>query len=220
LTESRGVSVVGAGGHAKVVISTLRDAGFTIATVLDDDESRIGSEILGFRVEGTTQHLLEQDGSDAVLAIGDNSRRRQLAGRFSSVRWITVVHPTATVDPSVKIGHGTVVFAGAVIQAETTLGAHVIVNTGAMIDHDCLIGDFAHLGPGSHLAGTVEVREGAMLGIGGVVVPGTRIGSWTTVGAGAAVTRDLPAGVTAVGIPARPLRSGRRAGERGRGSTS
>jgi carbonic anhydrase/acetyltransferase-like protein (isoleucine patch superfamily) len=48
-------------------------------------------------------------------------------------------------------------------------------------------------------------EEGIFLGIGSSVIPGRRIGAWTTVGAGAAVIHDLPAQVTAVGVPAHVL---------------
>ena len=116
-----------------------------------------------------------------------------------------MVHPAAWVDLSVELGPGAVVFAGAVIQPRTVVGAHAIVNTAASIDHDCRIGRFAHLAPGVHLAGTVTVGDGAFLGIGTVAIPGVTIGEWTQVGAGAAVVRDLPARVRAVGVPARPL---------------
>jgi acetyltransferase-like isoleucine patch superfamily enzyme len=79
------------------------------------------------------------------------------------------------------------------------------VNTGATIDHDCIIGDYAHLAPGVHRAGSVQVGEGAFLGIGSVVIPGVKIGRWSTLGAGGVATRDLADGVVAVGVPARAL---------------
>jgi len=52
----------------------------------------------------------------------------------------------------------------------------------------------------------ITVADGAWLGGGAIVCPGVSIGENTVVGAGAVVTRDLPAGVVAVGNPARVLR--------------
>jgi acetyltransferase-like isoleucine patch superfamily enzyme len=83
------------------------------------------------------------------------------------------------------------------------LGEHVIVNHAASVDHDCVIGSFVHLAPGVRLAGGVTVEEGALVGIGAAALPGVRIGAGTVVGGGAAVVRDLPPHVTAVGVPAR-----------------
>lgn len=200
------VAVIGGGGHAKVVISTLRAAGVAVGAVFDDDSSRHGSELLGVPVRGPAAAAAGLDMRRAVLAIGDNRARRRLAEALGSeLEWLTVVHPRAWVDAGARLGAGTVVFAGAVVQPGAEIGAHAIVNTAASVDHDCRIGDFAHLGPGCRLCGGVTVGEGTLIGVGCSVVPGVTIGAWAAVGAGAAVVRDLPAEATAAGVPARPL---------------
>lgn len=196
------VHVIGSGGHAKVVISTLRASGYDVAAIWDDDSARAGVAVLGVRVSGTTAEC--PDGALAVLAIGSNRARRKVAAHLN-LRYATVVHPTAFVHESVVLGAGTVVFAGAVIQPDARIGEHVIVNTAASIDHDCDIGDFAHVAPGVRLSGTVTLGEGAFLGIGSSAVPGARVGDWAVVAAGGVVVHPVEAGVTAVGCPARPI---------------
>jgi sugar O-acyltransferase (sialic acid O-acetyltransferase NeuD family) len=198
------VIVIGAGGHGKVVVSTLLAAGVDVVGVFDDDEKKWGSEILGVPVTGPLAGA-EGHGHLAVLGIGNNEARQRLADQLG-IGWATAVHPNAWIHPSVRLGEGSVVFAGAVIQPDAILGKHVIVNTGALIDHDCEVGDYAHVAPGVQLAGGVRLGEGAFLGIGCSAIPGVRVGAWTTVGAGAAVVSDLPSGVMAVGVPAKPLR--------------
>jgi len=198
----------GAGGHAKVVLSTSLASGLVVDGLFDDDPQKQGAEILGVKVKGTIADAAREGPARGVLAIGDNRTRRVLAQRPQNKEWewLTLVHPKAYVHPSVRLGPGTVVFAGAVIQPDTRVGAHAIINTGATVDHDCHIGDFVHIAPGAHLAGDVIVEEGALVGIGAVVLPGVRIGAWTIVGAGAVVTEDLPPCVVAVGVPAKPLK--------------
>ena len=198
------VLVVGAGGHAKVVIATLRAAGHAIAGVLDDAPEPVGRTVLGIPVIGPIARLGDHDGP-AVLAIGSNRVRRRLAAAYPEANWLAVVHPSAVVDESVRVGEGAVVFAGAVVQPDTVVGRHAIVNTGATVDHDGRLGAFVHVGPGAHLSGNVMIGEGGFLGVGACAAPGTTIGAWATVGAGAAVVRDLPPNVTSVGVPARPL---------------
>ena len=207
--EESGVCVVGAGGHAKVVIATLLAAGARIRGAYDDRKSLWGQRILGVEVLGSLDSLDREASPAGVLAIGSNSLRRDLAERFAAARWLTAIHPAAFVDPSAEVGAGTVVFAGAVVQAGARLGRHCIVNTGATLDHDCELGDFSHLAPGSHVAGDARLGEGSLVGTGAAVIPGVRIGAWTTVGAGAVVVGDLPDGVTAVGVPARARSDGR-----------
>jgi sugar O-acyltransferase (sialic acid O-acetyltransferase NeuD family) len=199
------VVVVGSGGHAKVVIATAQAAGLDVAGIVDDDPATHGRRVLGVEVAGGSAAVLADPGVLAVLAIGSNRARARLAGT-ARCRFATIVHPSAVVHPTVLLAPGTVVFAGAVIQPDSVLGAHAIVNTSASIDHDCAIGDFVHVAPGVRLAGNVTLAEGVFLGIGSCAIPGVTVGAWTTVGAGASVVHDLPADVTAVGVPARPLR--------------
>ncbi len=201
IEKKDGIVVIGAGGHAKVVISTLVARGFSIEAVMDDDETKWGTD-----AQGTPVTRIERErGGSGIIGIGDNAQRRDMA-RALNFEWRTVVHPSAWVHPSAKLGRGTVVFAGAVVQPDAVIGEHVIVNTGATIDHDCIIEDYAHIAPGVHLAGSVHVGEGAFLGIGSGVIPGVKVGRWSTLGAGAMATRDVADGVVAVGVPARALR--------------
>lgn len=194
-----GVYVIGAGGHAKVVVSTLLAAGIPVDGLFDDDMQKIGSVILGVKVLGTLADAKALAPQSGVIGIGDNRARKRIAEEFAGWEWLSVVHPRAFVHPSVRIGPGTVVFAGAVIEPDAYLGAHVIINTGVTVDHDCVIQDFVHLAPGVHLAGSVVIEEGALLGVGAVAIPKVRVGSWAIVGAGEWLL------ATAIGVPARPV---------------
>jgi UDP-perosamine 4-acetyltransferase len=204
MAEFRKVVVLGASGHAKVVVATLRASGWDVVAAYDDDPSWLGGHVLGVPVIGPIQQWLAGQGERGVIAIGSNRARGVVAARLAGWCFATAVHPMAWVAPTARLGDGAVVFAGAIIQPDTTLGRHAIVNTGASIDHDCEIADLVHVGPGARLAGGVIVGEGAFIGIGAVVIPSVRIGAWATVGAGAAVVRDVPEAATVVGVPARP----------------
>lgn len=205
MNTDNNVAVIGAGGHAKVVISTLRAAGFEVVGVYDDDPSKQGHRVAEVPILGSVAQIHPGATEALVIAIGNNAQRRHVAERLSFVPWRTVVHPHAYVHESVKIGPGTVVFAGAVIQPDTIIGRHCIINTGATIDHDCSLGDFTHVAPGCHLAGEVDLAEGVFMGIGSVVIPGISIGEWTTVGAGGVVVTGLPPHQVAVGVPAKAV---------------
>jgi len=197
------IVVVGAGGHAKVAIATVRAAGGEVVAAYDDDPTRWGQQILGVPIKGPVSK--EEIGTGpAIIAIGNNQARRLLAQRLRA-KWVSVCHPDTTVHPSVSLGPGTVVFAGAVIQPDATIGAHSILNTAATVDHDCIVGDFVHIGPGVTLCGGVTVDEGVLLGVGAKVAPSVEIGPWSTAGAGAVCMVDVPGSTTVVGVPARPV---------------
>jgi sugar O-acyltransferase (sialic acid O-acetyltransferase NeuD family) len=200
-----GITVIGAGGHAKVVVATLQAAGHRVSAVFDDRAELWGTSLLGIPIHGPISKLETQPWRRAVIAIGDNSIRRRLAGRLNA-RWTTVVHPHALVDETARLGAGTVVFAGAVIQPDVRIGDHAIINTASSVDHDCVVGDFVHVAPGARLAGKVRLESDVFMGMGSSVIPGVTIGQRSVVGAGAVVITDLPADVVAVGVPARTTR--------------
>ncbi len=200
------VLVIGAGGHAKVVLSALMEAKADVAGIYDDDPFKLGTEVLGVPVLGAIGELRSVKGVVGVIGVGDNATRRRIAAQLPGTEWLTVVHPMAFVDESASLGLGTVVFAGAVIQPGARIGRHCIINTGATVDHDCVIGDFCHIAPGCNLGGAVTLAEGVFMGIGSVAIQNVSVGAWSTVGAGAAVVTYLPDRVVAVGVPARVRR--------------
>jgi len=197
------IVVVGAGGHAKVVIATVRAAGGDVIAVYDDDRARWGQQILGVPIKGPVSGD-EIGSTPAIIAIGNNRSRQAMTERVQA-QWVSVCHPNATVHPSVSLGPGTVVFAGVVIQPDATIGAHAILNTSASVDHDCIVGDFVHIGPGVSLCGGVTLDEGVLLGVGTKVAPNVEIGPWSTTGAGAVCVVDVARGTMVVGVPARSV---------------
>ncbi|MET7255619.1 acetyltransferase [Dyadobacter fermentans] len=191
--------IYGAGGHAKVAASILSACGKRVVGLFDDYWQDV--EWTGPCVPVAYDPLLMQN-EKLIIAIGNNSVRRQIAGRVAHP-FGTAIHPTAIVDRSVRLGQGVVVVHRAVIQVDCWIGNHVIVNTAAVVDHECIVGDFAHVGPGAVLCGGVRVGECTQVGAGSVVLPGVKIGRECMVGAGAVVVSDVSDYAKVAGNPAR-----------------
>lgn len=195
--------VIGAGGHAKVVIEAAVASGWDIAGV-------IGLHTDDYDVLG---HKVCLDASDIefdafIIAIGSNRIRLWEFERYRDAGYTAaiVIHPSAVVSPTADIGCGTFVAARAVVNPEAVIGENVILNTGSIVEHDVFIGDHSLIGPNSCLCGGCSVGMGVLLGVGANVRPGTTIGSWTVCGAGSAVVSDLGSGMVYAGVPARPIR--------------
>ena len=196
--------ILGGGGHGRVVAELAADLGLTDLAWLDDDPAAPGS--LGPLARCLEPELRQRYGQ-ALVALGRAPLRLQWLDQLQQLGYACppLVHPSAWVSPTAQLGAGTVVLPQAAVMAGAQLGQGCIVNTGASVDHDCVLADGVHICPGAHLAGAVRVGCGSWIGIGASVIQGLTIGGAVTVGAGAAVVHDLADGLTAVGVPARPL---------------
>jgi len=205
----KSIAIFGAGGHFKVIADAIEKQGvFEIDVVVDD--RRAGEVQLGRKVCSRDEFAAKGLGY-GVVAIGDNFKRskvaREIGERFPGFKFVSVIHPSASVARGAVIGDGAVVFAGAIVGPDARVGAHAIVNHGAQIDHDCVVGDFATLGPGAVLGGAVELGEYSSVLLGANVIHAVRIGAHTVVGAGATVLEDLPSHSVCFGAPAKKSRS-------------
>jgi acetyltransferase EpsM len=200
------VAVIGAGGHATVVVSTLLEAGYEVAGLFDDDLALNGQRVLGYEVLGKPEDTAARGLHYAIMGVGDNRARYQMVRRLPHLDCLTVIHPSAYVHGSSSLGHGTVVMMGCIIGPEATVGAHTIINTKVVVGHHCTLEDFVHIAGSSHLGGSTTVATGAFLGMGTIINPGKRVGAWATIGSGGVVVNDIPPHVTAVGVPARAIK--------------
>lgn len=213
--------IIGAGGHGREALEVVRamnaaSPAFELLGVLDDDPaaeitlSRIGTPLLG------PPEMLADIDACYVIGVGDSEARKRIALRVQDYgrEPANLIHPHASVGDDVELGPGTIINAGSRVTTYTSFGTHVHLNTNANIAHDSRLDDFVTISPGVSLAGTVHLHEGVTLFTNATVIPGRTIGAWTTVGAGAVVTRDLPAGVTAIGVPALTRKARRDASDR------
>lgn len=198
------ICVIGAGGHGKVAVRAAQASGVRVAAVFDDDPSKWNSFLYGAPVIGPVSSIRKHGCRSALLAIGDNTHRLELACELN-LPWATIVHPTAFVDDFARLGEGTLVLPGAVVQADAVVGDHAIINSNATIEHDCRICPGAHVSCRACLTGGVQVGRGVLIGAGAIVLPEVQVSDFARVGAGAVVTRDVPSATTVAGVPARIL---------------
>jgi sugar O-acyltransferase (sialic acid O-acetyltransferase NeuD family) len=203
--------LIGAGGHGRAVLDTLRDAGWPEpAGVLDDNPASAG--LPGIPLLGTlamAEALRRQGLAAAHVALGDNARRRALGEWLRSLGYALpeIRHPSAVIARSAHIGQGVVALPRVVVGAAATVGDHAILNTGCIVEHDCHLGEAVHIAPAATLGGGVRVGEEALVGLGASVKPGAAIGARAVVGVGAAVVKDVAEGSRVGGVPAVALRS-------------
>lgn len=205
---SKGVIVIGAGGHAKVCIELLHAMGNDVAYCVggpDSPDTCVGVPVL--KSDSFLLQLRKEGYASVFVAIGSNRLRQRLADTALEHGYslINAISPQAVISPSARFGNGIAVMAGAVINAEAVIEDLAIINTCASVDHDCRIGRAAHIAPQCGLAGNVTVGAGAFLGIGCKVIPEVRIGENVIIGAGGVVISDMGNETRAVGVPAKTI---------------
>lgn len=215
---TRKIALFGAGGFAREVLQVILDINETnpsappwqpVGFAVDPDFSK-KTDIHDLPILGSTEWLKANPEVNVVIAIGSSAARRRIANHISKVAsnsFATLVHPKAWIGRRVNIAPGTVICAGALITTDVTIGAHVHVNIGCTIGHDSALSDFVTLNPGTNISGNVSVETGAEIGTGSVIIPRADIGEWSIVGAGTVVTKPIPPNVTAVGAPAKVIKS-------------
>lgn len=204
------VIVLGAGGHARVLIDALQRAGIEISGATDVDSGLVGKSLLGVTVIGGDD-AVEKYAPESIRLVNGlgsvriDSARRRLFERFKGkgYQFAPVIHPSAVIAPDVVVSEGAQVMAGAVVQTGTRIGKNAIINTRAAVDHDCRIGEHAHIAPGATLSGEVEVGNGAHIGTGASIIQGIRLGRDCLVAAGAVVIGDVRDGAKVAGVPAK-----------------
>jgi sugar O-acyltransferase (sialic acid O-acetyltransferase NeuD family) len=123
----------------------------------------------------------------------------------AGAEFVTFVHPQSHLGARVKLGKGAVICPGAILSVDIEIGDFAMVNLNCTIGHDATLGPWTSLSAQCDITGHVRVADRVFMGSRASIIPGKTVGSRSIVGAGAVVVRDVPAGVTVVGIPARIL---------------
>lgn len=204
--------ILGAGGFAREVawlvadVNNIRLGAWNVIGFWQQETERTGQAIKGVPILTSDDVRRHLPNLYAVVAIGNPRIKIHAVEEAETLgcHFATLIHPTVQYDASsVEIGPGSIICAGSILTVNVTIGAHVIINLDCTIGHDSIVDDFVTISPGCQLSGYTRIRDSAFLGTGAVTIEGCEIGAGSIIGAGAVVVRNIPAGVTALGIPAK-----------------
>jgi len=203
--------LLGAGGHAKVLLALAKSAGHAVIGLCDPDLAARGeTHWHGVPVLGGDEALAQIDpaGTGLINGVGQlvGSRLREriyTRTQEAGFRFPPLIHPAAWIAPDVTLADGVQVMAGCIVQPGCVIGENTILNTRAGIDHDCTVGAHVHIAPGATLCGAVRVDDGAFVAAGAVLVQGLHVGAGAVVGAGTTLIRNLAAGQIRLGAASR-----------------
>jgi len=211
------IIIIGVNGNSFDVLETLADlnatggSNYRCVGFLDDDPAKKGQTYKGLKVLGGLASAREHSECRFINTIGNEKnfwKKPEILARtaLGPDRFLTVVHPTAYVSESARLGKGTVVLQNATVTANVRLGDQVTILPNTVVSHDCAVGDYTCIAGGVSVSGGVTLLEACYLGTGSCLRSRITVGPGSLVGMGSVVLRDVPANTIVVGNPAKYLR--------------
>lgn len=211
------IVIYGGGGFAREVAWLAEQCcsgseAFEVVCFVDDNVAAHSTSLNGYPVMGLEDARQRFPQARIVGGTGSPHTRQRLMDKAARAGFgfQTLIHPRVERSQWIEIGVGAVICAGSIVTTNIVLGDHVQINMDCTIAHDVVMGDYATLAPGVHVSGCVHLGQRVYVGTGAVIINGTPeapivIGDDAVIGAGACVIKSIPAGVTAVGVPARTI---------------
>lgn len=209
MTQS--VIIIGAGGHAKVLLDTvLQLEKFSVLGLADKNPSNLLKLNYPVFSDDEVKQKFSAETVALINAVGfipGHQVRKMIYEQWKSLGYdfSVIQHPQAYVSRYAVLREGVQVLTGAVIHPDVVIAENTIINTRAIIEHDVLIGAHSHVAPGAVILGGVSIGEQTFVGAGATILPHCRIGSHCVIGAGAVVLQDIPDFTTVAGVPAKAI---------------
>lgn len=202
---------LGAGGFAREaywVYNSLYGPISGNVKFVDDVSDTTELEIGGRKFE-VLKNWSQLKGAEFVVAVGDpNSKNimveKALVAGATPASYL--ISPDATVNErSCFFGRGGVVCPGVRISDDVRIGNYVSLGSNVTIGHDVKLRHYVTVNPGANVSGNVSVEKMSLIGGGSFIREKIRIESGSVVGGGAVVVKNVAAGTTVIGVPAKPM---------------
>jgi sugar O-acyltransferase (sialic acid O-acetyltransferase NeuD family) len=204
--------IIGAGGLAREVYDLARicfpdQKDLNIKGFLSDDLTNI--EELGYPkiVSNTADYKIEKD-DVFFCAIGNVLDRKKIVNNIilKGGKFINLIHPTANISPSVKLGIGVAIKSYCVISSDVHIGDFTFLQSSVIMGHDVKIGKYCQINSFSFFAGDSEIKDHVTVNAGAKLIQNVKVGPGAVIGMGSVVLRNVKEQTTVFGIPAMRLK--------------
>lgn len=218
MSQTKKIIILGTGGTSIDILDIINDIndnhkGEKLECIgfLDDERSKIGKTINNVKVLGQLSTAKDYKGVYFVNGIGSPTtflKKEKIISRtnVSLDRFVTLIHPSANISQSAKIGLGSVIFQNAVVGSNVKIGKHVVILPNSVISHDDSAGDYTCVAGCVYIAGAVSIGQNCYIGAGACIKESLSIGGDSLVGIGSVVIDNIPGKSIYAGNPAKFIR--------------
>ncbi len=204
--------IIGARGYGREVYNWATQCAeykkdWTIKGFLDDKSNALDG--MGYQVPiiSSVEDYEIETGDVFICALGDVLFKRKYIQLIldKGGEFINIIHPTAIINSFSKIGIGIIICPFASISNEAILGDFVTIQAYSGLGHDVKIGSWCHINSYSFMGGYATLEEEVTLHTRATILPGLKVGKGAVVGAGSIVIKNVKAGTTVFGNPAKVI---------------
>ena len=216
MAEKKRIVIIGAGGAARetrFVIEQINSycSQYEFLGYVISDLKKISPLDSEDKIIGDFKWLGDQSKETYVaIGIGEPSVRKAIASdikaKYPRVIFPILIHPNVVYDANMcYLEEGVVIGPSCILTANIKIGRFSWLNKACILGHEAEVGEGCVLNPTTTIGGGVTLGDAVLVGSGAQVLQYLNVGDCAAIGAGACVTKDVEAGVTVAGIPAKPI---------------
>lgn len=206
--------IVGAGGLARELYTWASEIWevqneYVFCGFLSDYPDDLDGYDYPISIIGSIKEYIPAGEEYFLMGIADPAAKLRIASALEErgAKFITLIHPKASVPKNTKVGRGCVLFAYAYLGADVNVGNFVLFNSFNTIGHDTSIGDGCTVSSFVNIMGRTQIGTGVFVGSHASILPKAKVGDFATVGAGTVVVRSVKPKTTVFGVPAKVISS-------------
>lgn len=208
--------IIGAGGHAKELLSILLSNPLYIdSIIMFFDNKNPNNKLLynSYSILNKPEEVLSyfrEVGTSFAIGIGGTHKRKFMSLLIEELGGVlqSIIAPTSRIGIyDMNLATGLNIMDFTIVSNSVSIGRGTLINSFSSIHHDVQIGEFCEISPRATILGNVKIGNFTAIGAGAVVLPRINIGNNVVVGAGSVVTKDIDDNVIVMGVPARIIRA-------------
>lgn len=205
------IIIVGAGGFGREVYlwtkNSFPDDQYKIKGFLDDNPKILNDYNMNIGIIGDLDGYKIEKQDRFIFAIGDIDEKKRLVTRLKKkgAKFLTLIHPTAIVANTAKIGQGVIICPFCLVSDNVELYDFVMMNIYSSCGHDAKVGRYCILSPYATINGFGILEDEVFLGTHTTVIPYKKVGYKSKISANSVVMRDVPPKRMVFGVPGKSI---------------